>query len=243
MIKRIKLAGINTESGTQTRVNLNEETIANYAEDMENGADFPPVTVFHDGNEFYLADGFHRVMSAIRNGKKDIEADVRKGSCLDALKHALGANMDHGLRRTNADKRKCVSLALASFGKMSDRAIADLCGVGNKFVGDMRTATCVQDTPSTRQGKDGKTYPAKVDRGEEESAAGEVAVTSDKPRKRDVPHGSFSNWQTFKEKHTQIIDLLCELKELRPDVNRIFDARELLEQINLEVDSILKKLN
>ena len=31
---------------------------------MEEGAIFPPVTVFFDGEHFWLADGFHRVQAA-----------------------------------------------------------------------------------------------------------------------------------------------------------------------------------
>src|SRR4051812_10700182 len=108
----LKLELIRTDAGTQSRVCLTDDVVAEYAERMIEGEQFPPVVVFHDGSDFILSDGFHRVMAAIRNQFKDILADVRKGTKLDALKYALGANRANGLRRTNADKRRCVVLAL-----------------------------------------------------------------------------------------------------------------------------------
>lgn len=44
----------------------------------------------------------------------------------------------NGLRRSNADKRRCVEIALKEFEKMSCRAIADLRGVSNHMVDEIR---------------------------------------------------------------------------------------------------------
>ena len=92
--------------------------------------------------------------------------EVHTGTRIDALKHALGANRDHALKRSNADKRRCVEIALREFGGMSDRAISDLCGVHHDFVSRMRKEqVSLNDTstpaPTHRQGKDGKSYPVK----------------------------------------------------------------------------------
>lgn len=159
----IKLTNIRTDAGTQSRFIINDDVVTEYAERMLEGDKFPPVVLFHDGSEYYLADGFHRVLAAQHNGFKDILAEVHKGGWLDALKYSLGANRANGLRRTNADKRHCVELALKEFGKMSDRAIADVCGVSYTFVSERRkeleqVTTVV--TSQTRTGKDGKEYPA-----------------------------------------------------------------------------------
>ncbi len=66
---------------------------------MESGTKFPPVTVFHDGERNWLADGFHRVAASKRAGFLDIEVDLRQGSRRDAILFSLGANATHGLRR------------------------------------------------------------------------------------------------------------------------------------------------
>src|ERR1051325_5354341 len=136
MIKKLKLSEIVTDAGTQVRAGLNEATVADYAESLADGAKFPPVIVFHDGSRYIAADGFHRIHAASRSGATLIECDIRKGSKSDALKFALGCNAHHGLRRTNADKRHAVGMALREFPMLSDRALAEICIVSDRFGGD-----------------------------------------------------------------------------------------------------------
>ena len=87
----------------QTRSGTDAETIDNYAEAMADGAQFPEVTVFTDGTHFWLADGFHRVMAAKQLGKKQISADIRKGTEDDAVVFGGTANNKQGKRPTRAD--------------------------------------------------------------------------------------------------------------------------------------------
>lgn len=136
--KTILISEIVRDAGTQTRASISDETVAEYAERMSAGDKFPPVTVFHDSTRYILANGFHRVYAAQRNGLKEIEALILQGTLMDALKHALSANISNGLRRTNADKRKCVELALKNFSDLSDRGIAELCGVQHNLVRGLR---------------------------------------------------------------------------------------------------------
>jgi hypothetical protein len=175
--KPIKLAAICIDGGTQTRAALNEDAVDDYAEAMHNGAKFPPIVVFNDGSAMWLADGFHRCHASKKAGLLDIIAEVHKGTRRDAIKHAIQANQTGSVRRTNADKRKCVEIALAEFPDLSDRALAELCGVGAPFVGKVRASTCnpitpktpTPETPKTRKGKDGKEYPAPEPRPEPET--------------------------------------------------------------------------
>lgn len=152
----LKLSDITTDAGTQIRARIDAETVDQYAAEWMGGAKFPAVTVFHDGNQYILADGFHRVMAASRNGFKDIEADVHKGTKSDALKFALAANSKHGLKRSNLDKRRSVELALAEWPKLSDRELAKICAVSNELVGDVRKTQLSDSDSSTRIGADGK---------------------------------------------------------------------------------------
>lgn len=163
----LKISKIKTESGTQTRVMINEDTVADYAEAMESGVEFPPIVVYHDGTDYYMADGFHRCLGASRIGLKEISAEIRKGTRIDALKYALGANCTNGLRRTNDDKHRCVEIALREFPDWSDRKIEEACGVSDYLVATVRketgarngTSTLPADQPQTRTGRDGKQYP------------------------------------------------------------------------------------
>lgn len=160
MTKKIKLSEIVTDAGTQVRAGLNEATVADYAEVLTDGAKFPPVVVFHDGNRYIAADGFHRIQAALRIGATLIECDVRKGGKSDALKFALGCNAHHGLRRTNADKRHAVELALREFPNVSTVAIARMCLVGDELVAEIRKGQPTDSgrlrPPPTRVGLDGR---------------------------------------------------------------------------------------
>jgi hypothetical protein len=156
----LDLAKIRLDGGTQTRVSVNEEVIASYADAMEEGEKFPPVVVYFDGTIYWLADGFHRVLAATRVGRLNIEATIHKGSRQDALKYALRANKCNGLHRSSEDKRNCVTMALEEWPDWSDRKIAEACGVGNQLVGVVRSELCDSHSsspaPKTRVGRDGK---------------------------------------------------------------------------------------
>jgi hypothetical protein len=161
MTKTLNIAAITTDAGTQVRAGLNEATVAEYAEALAEGAKFPAVVVFHDGNQHIAADGFHRIAAALRAGATEIECEVRKGSKTDALKFALGCNAHHGLRRTNADKRHAVELALKEFANVSTVAIARMCLVGDELVAEIRKAQPTDSgrlsAPPLRIGLDGRT--------------------------------------------------------------------------------------
>jgi hypothetical protein len=147
---KIKLSMI-TVADLQARAGTDPATVQDYAERMHAGETFPPVTVFHDGEKYFLADGFHRFSACQQNGCKVIEADVRPGGHKDALWHAVGANKAHGLKRSNADKRRAVSLALAEHPEMSDRAIATHVGVNHNLVGDIRGQVALKSVPPSSQ--------------------------------------------------------------------------------------------
>ena len=135
-MKALNLSAIIIDKGTQSRAAISEDTVSDYAEAMQAGDQFPAITVFFDGVDYYLADGFHRLHAAKRLHKASIQADVRTGTLRDAILYSLGANRDHGLRRSNADKRKCVQTLLEDFewGELSVNEMARICGVSPQLV-------------------------------------------------------------------------------------------------------------
>ena len=82
---------------------------------------------------------------------------VSAGSRQDAAWAACAANQTHGLRRTNADKRKAVTLALKRHPEMSDQAIADHCGVSRNMAFGVRRQHVKDLQVEKRVGVDGKT--------------------------------------------------------------------------------------
>lgn len=135
-MKSLNLAAIIIDKGTQSRAQISEDTVTDYAEAMQAGDTFPPVTVYHDGVDYYLADGFHRLHAAKRLGKASIQAEVKTGTLRDAILFSLGANDKHGLRRSNADKRKCVRTLLEDFewGELTVNEMARICAVSPQLV-------------------------------------------------------------------------------------------------------------
>lgn len=160
-MSRIPLNVIVFDAGTQIRQSINEDVVSEYAERMTEGVEFPPVVLFHDGNQYYMADGFHRALAARRNDFCDIEAAVTAGTKTDALWFALGANKSNGQRLTVNDKKHAILLALQAFPARSAGAIAEQIGVNQDYVSELRRK--VKDTldlPERVTGKDGKSYPA-----------------------------------------------------------------------------------
>lgn len=155
---------IRIDGGTQPRAHLNPETVTEYANAMaDDGCVFPPVTVFYDGADYWLADGFHRVAASKEAGFADIDADVRQGTRRDAVLFSVGANADHGLRRTNEDKRRAVLTLLndSEWGQWSAREIARRCGVHHQLVERLRpeVASSLDDSSSERPSE--RTYTTK----------------------------------------------------------------------------------
>lgn len=141
MPEMISLDQITTDDTAQIRAfGTNQEVVGEYADALENGAELPPVVVFRDGDNYFAGDGFHRIAAARKLGRDAIAADVRQGTLRDAILHAAGANATHGLRRTNADKRKAVSALLTDplWTKWSDRKIATACSTDHKTVAAVR---------------------------------------------------------------------------------------------------------
>lgn len=159
----LELQTIRTDGETQPRESIDPIVIAEYAEDMQAGATLPPVVVFHDGAAYWLADGFHRYHAALAIGADAIAADVRLGTVEDARWYSYGANKDHGLRRTNEDKRRAVLAALKhpQAALLSDSEIARHCGVHRNTILQYRhLAQTVQDTRTVT--RNGVTYEMNI---------------------------------------------------------------------------------
>lgn len=138
-----KLLGIDViriDGGTQCRAEINQPKVSEYAELVESGVSFPAVRVFFDGVSYWLADGFHRYHAHKQAGQGNISADVEKGTAREALLFAISANAEHGLPRTNADKRKAVQMMLDDFEwqDWSNAEIARHCKVSVTLVASMR---------------------------------------------------------------------------------------------------------
>lgn len=149
---------------TGIRDDWDTSIVSQYAEAMQDGDVFPPVVVYCDGENYYLADGFHRVLAAEKLEWREIDADVRVGGRQDAIWYALAANKIHGLRLSRDDVRQAIKRALQEFPDRSNREIARQIGCGDQLVSEMRAElekNCVIPAVEKTVGADGKLRPAK----------------------------------------------------------------------------------
>lgn len=140
-IQHIAFESIRQDGGTQARAAMDQDAIEEYALAMAEGATFPPVVAFQEGEVYWLGDGFHRAAAHFKAfGFSPISADVHIGGLREARLFAIGANVEHGIRRTNADKRMAVNMLLQDieWSSWSNREIAKRVGVSSTYVDKLR---------------------------------------------------------------------------------------------------------
>lgn len=158
---KLKVYAVELDTSIQCRASIDTAVVNDYAERMKTGDEFPPIEVYGAKTKCWIGDGWHRLLAARQNGADTIAAKLTAGGRVDALKHALGANALHGHRRSNADKRRSVEIALREFPKLSSRAVAKLCGVSPALVDVARPTALPDSGNATRTTSDGRQYPAK----------------------------------------------------------------------------------
>ncbi len=151
-LEKISLGDLNTSPADAVRGGTRPaEVVAEYAAAYESGLSLPPLDVYgHAGNgtnAYFLADGGYR-LAALRSLDYPVaECEVKWYDSPDvaetaAWRRAMIANTQHGVRRTNADKRAAVLAAIdrPEFTGCSSREIDALCGVGNGYTASVKRA-------------------------------------------------------------------------------------------------------
>lgn len=142
------------------RDRLDQDTVERYMDAWDR---LPPVTVYEVEGRWLLADGVHRHAAAVTLGKRNIKAEVIKGSFDEALDFVAGANLHHGLPLTRAERRRAIEVKLRLHHEWSDRHLAEDLGVGRELVAKIRRQLMDASqipTGGIRIGSDGKKYPA-----------------------------------------------------------------------------------
>lgn len=161
MKKLIFLSDIDFTLSPQVRDEVRTDVVVEYAERYKEKAAMPPIVVFQNKGDkkYLLGDGLHRSLANKENNCKGIQAEVMPGGYEEALKYALTANAAHGLRRSNADKRRCVMAAIKQWPKQSNIQLSETAGVSDRYVGEIRkemeSKKVIAPTPerTTRSGR------------------------------------------------------------------------------------------
>ncbi len=202
MSDSLSLEAVRFDDKTRVRAALDEEVIDDYAEQWEGveEGEYPfstPIDVFFDGTYYWCADGFHRGIAAQKAGRNVITATVHEGTWEDAFLFASKCNCDHGLRRSNEDKRYIINKYLTSkkWGKQSARWIAETCGVSNNFVSTIRNGlaeenqTSSDDNRMTVETQDGKTRAVRKKK-KKKSTSGNKPPASDSEDSTQQDYGT-----------------------------------------------------
>lgn len=240
----IDISKLNTRDSPQVRERINESVMLEYREAMQRGEKFPPIEVADTNEGLLLIDGYHRVaaFAGLSKGTK-IQANITKMNKTQAIATALHANVEHGLRRSNEDKRQCVLLALRTWPDQSNVSISNRCKVDDKTVAKIRreleSAGAIKET-ATRVSRDGKKMPAKVMR-----PANKNKAVKDARQAAKSPDGKARQYvdalgkaipvacNQYWERSHEVVDFTSALKEVR-DAVASRDGDKLYVEVNMK---------
>jgi hypothetical protein len=238
-IKTIPLESITLDDRTQQRAGeLDEGIIDDYKASIEDGAQFPPIVVYFDGEKHWLADGHYRYQAEKEFGTKEIKADIRSGTLDDAILYSCGANGNHGLRRTRADICKAVATIKAHplWSQWSNRQIAQACNVSHTFVNNWEKkygGNVSTDTSTIPDKNEQGRTPADAVEHDHEPATGIAFAPDDKPEAQQ-PSKPRQPRDTCKAGELDaLIDLLREAIELAEALNKT----EITEHLKAAMDA------
>lgn len=230
---KLPLSALTLDSEIQQRAAMSADLIGEYAESIATWIDSAPITVYTDGQTRWVADGFHRVEAAKTAHLEAIPAHQRQGTRRDALLFAVGANRAHGLRRTNADKRRAVETLLndPEWSQWSDRMIADKASVSPSTVGAIRAQLSNLDSSTEestkRLGADGKERTVPAPDPEKEAMRAELEKA-----KREA-EGWRQQWKEVRDAKRQVEAALKEEQEKLRDAEEVH--REHLAEMRRQI--------
>ena len=267
-MKRLNLAVIRIDGGTQVRKQLNQDKVQEYADLMRDKVEFPPITVFFDGSDYWLSAGFHRYFATKQIGNVSIDCDVKEGTVRDAKLFAYGSNK-HGIPHTSEDNRQIVldMIKDSEWGKWSNAQIAKHIGVSGMTIGRIRKS--LEETPKeevTYINKHGKEATMKLSKpkeapkekvkeeSKEEPSVEEkiqeltdtiVILDKELTEARDII--ATKRWNAteieVEDIHDTVVNLREQIRVLEIDNKALRDSRDMYQQRNAELIRQVKSLS
>jgi FtsZ-binding cell division protein ZapB len=220
-MKQINIHLIRTDGDTQSRISLNQDIVNEYAEHLRDGDAFPPMVVFHDGSDYWLADGFHRLFALKANGASLVEVDVRAGTVEDAQLFSFSANGKRGLSNSAEDNRNIIIRMLKhpKWSLWGYSEISKHVGVSRMTVSRIaKTLDPNPDASSVKQYVNRHGTITKVD----------TAPVKQKPV-IERPVGTKPDSSTIDEKQMQIAQLTDRVSELSDVINELSTENDNLK--------------
>jgi hypothetical protein len=232
-IKTIELKKIRLDGGTQPRAKISEEMVSRLTEVLLNGGKMKEdPTVFFDGKEYWLADGFHRFHANKRAGYTEMKCNVLLGTKREAWIYSRGANSDHGMPRTSEEIRGSVISCLDDIElcDLSDRKIADICKCSPMTVGRVKKSLDLE-RPAKVMTKNGKMM--------------DTANIGTKVKAAPEPEPEYTHDDRLSELATEHQHALEENNKLRDRlaINALPDAEEAKAEIEETIDGLRSQVS
>ena len=266
-MKRLNISVIRIDGGTQVRKQLNQDKVQEYADLMRDKVEFPPITVFFDGSDYWLSSGFHRLFATKQIGNVSIDCEIKEGTVRDAKLFAYGANK-HGLPHTPEENRQIVVELIkdSEWGKWSNAQIGKHIGVSGMTIGRIRKG--LEEPPKeevTYVNKHGKEATMKLKKKEpvvevketkeeEQPSVQEkiqeltdtiVILDKELTEARDVI--ATKRWNAseieIEDIHDTVVNLREQIRVLEIDNKALRDSRDMYQQRNAELIRQVKSLS
>jgi hypothetical protein len=120
---------------------INVDTVDSYADAMDRGDQFPPVTVYRVNGENLVVDGWHRVKAAATLLRETITADVIDGTYEEAYDYCrFVANRKNGMRLTRYDLQALVEQLVLEpkYADLPNTKLAEIAGVAHVTIARAR---------------------------------------------------------------------------------------------------------
>jgi hypothetical protein len=229
------LEKIRIDGDTQARARLNETVVAEYAAHMKDGDQFPPLIVFFDGSDYWLADGFHRYFAYKQHAQLDVDVEVKEGTKDDALLFAFGANAKRGLSMSHEDFKAIIRRMLQhpEWSQWTNTTIAKHIGCSSMTVGRIKRELEKESTPAETT----KKYKDK-DGNEREVDTTKLATKKKQPEPEpEVDDGAIGELadviEQLKDENTKLKDAVALGQFDATEIEKI-DVQDTLEQLREE---------
>lgn len=271
-MKKLNLLAVRIDGGTQARLAINGDVVNEYAAKMQDGEIFPPVTVFFDQTDYWLADGFHRYHAIKNNNNASIDVDVKDGVLEDAILYSYGANSRRGLSMTSEDNINIIKAMFChpTWQLWSNNEIAKKVGMSGAYVGKVKRDLEKEekipviggDKKYKRQGfelqmntekvgknEDKKERPAEQDHSEDDNKIQELAetindISEENQKLKDAI--AVGQWDASEIEKIDIQEVLENLREenriLVIDNKALRDSRDMYQSRNAELMGTVKSL-
>jgi ParB-like chromosome segregation protein Spo0J len=136
----------------------------------ESASQLPPIIV--RSSDLSIIDGAHRFAAQRMRGASTVQALMFEGDDLETYLEAVRRNVYHGKPLTMDERRAAARRILEWNPQLSDRCIAEICGLSAKVVAGLRGGTTAANPRlnTYRIGKDGRARPLDPQSAREEVA-------------------------------------------------------------------------